>query len=182
MLFSASMTVSASPHTVILAKDCKWHFYKSTLEDQDICKIYGSQKDRNNAFHTKPSAIKSPYQIKAFRMHIDNVIAEFSTREFLVPCSNDSVNTGSGEVTVFVWTIKLVMNGRAKDYLSLTPKKAPVPIQCDGFMMCRKRLPSAFRWTGHCPEWVFTRLCHQIFSWTPLTSSLDMPFSIRSLA
>jgi hypothetical protein len=141
------MTVSASPHTVILAKDCKWHFYKSTLEDQDICKIYGSQKDRNNAYHTKPSAIKSPYQIKAFRMHVDNVIAEFSTRGSSVPCSNDSVNTSSGEVTVFVWTIKSVMNGRAKDYQSLALKKTPVLNQCDGFMMCRKRLPSAVQST-----------------------------------
>ena len=71
-------------------------------------------------------------------MHVDNVIAEFSIRGYSVPCSNDSVNTGSGEATVFVWTIKSVMNGRAKDYQSLALKKTPVPTQCDGFMVCVK--------------------------------------------
>jgi hypothetical protein len=49
-------------------------------------------------------------------------------------------------------------------------------------MMCRKRLPSAVQSTRQWPEWVYTRKCHQIFLWTPVTSSLDMPFSIRSSA
>ena len=75
------------------------------------------------------------------------VSTQFPTRGFSVLGSNDSVNTGSGEATVFVWTIKSVMNGRAKDYQSLALKKTPVLNQCDGFMMCRKRLPSAVQWT-----------------------------------
>ena len=80
-------------------------------------------------------------------MHVDRVITEFPTRGFSVLCSHDIVNTGPSEVTVFVWVLGSVMDWRDKDYQSLAPKKAPVLNQCDGFMVCRKRLPSAFRWT-----------------------------------
>ena len=76
-----------------------------------------SMSDRNNTFHTKPSYIKKdPIISEPFRMHVDRAITEFPTRGFSVLCSNDSANTGPSEVTVFVWTIKSVMNGRDKDY------------------------------------------------------------------
>jgi hypothetical protein len=35
-----------------------------------------------------------------------------------------------------LWAIKSVMNLRDEDYQSPTPKKAPVPTQCYGFMVC----------------------------------------------
>ena len=66
------------------------------------------------------------------------VITEFSTRGSSVLCSDDLASTVLREATVFVWTIKSVMNGRAKDYQSLALKKTPVPTQCDGFMVCVK--------------------------------------------
>ena len=37
-----------------------------------------------------------------------------------------------------MWTIKSAMDWRDKDYQSLVLKKAPVPTQCYGFMVCVK--------------------------------------------
>ena len=76
-----------------------------------------SMSDRNNAFHTKPSAIKKA-QIKSEPSGclLTGVIAEFSTRGFSVLCSDDILNTGPWEVVVFVWVLRSVMDRRDKDY------------------------------------------------------------------
>ena len=88
-----------------------------------------SMSDRNNRIHTKPSDInKAPIRSEPSKFSLIAVITEFSTRGFSVLCSNDSVNTGPSEVTVFVWTIRSAMDWRDKDYQSLAPKKTPTLI------------------------------------------------------
>ena len=94
--------------------------------NQDISKIYVSQKDRNNTFHTKPSDIKkAPIRSEPSKFSLIAVIIDFPTRGFSVLCSNDSVKTGPSKVTVFVWTIRSAMDWRDEDYQSLVLKKVP---------------------------------------------------------